>query len=154
MMTLGAPQGGHDWQLIVVYRGLHCPLCKRYLTTLEGMKDTWAGLDVDIAVVSGDPEAKAQEMSAETGLSLAMGYDLSVEQMHSLGLYVSDPRSPQETDRPFAEPGVFIVNEEGNLQIIDISNAPFARPDLESLSNGIKFVRANAYPVRGTLSST
>lgn len=28
-ITLGAPRGGHDWQLVVVYRGLHCPLCKK-----------------------------------------------------------------------------------------------------------------------------
>ena len=70
--------------------------------------------------------------------------------MRALGLYISDPRSAQETDRPFPEPGVFVINAEGNIQILDISNAPFARPDLESLANGIKFIRANDYPVRGT----
>ena len=47
-------------------------------------------------------------------------------------------------------PGVFVVNGDGNIQILDISNAPFARPDLEGLLNGIKFVRDNDYPIRGT----
>jgi hypothetical protein len=45
---------------------------------------------------------------------------------------------------------VFVVNGDGNIQILDISNAPFARPDLEGLLNGIKFVRDNDYPIRGT----
>lgn len=46
-----------------------------------------------------------------------------VDQMHSPGLYVSEPRSEEETDRPFAEPGVFVINADGLLQVVDISNA-------------------------------
>ena len=89
-------------------------------------------------------------MAEEDGLTLPIGYDLSLEQMADLGLYISDPRSPQETDRPFAEPATFVINDEGKLQIVDISNAPFARPELEGLLNGLKFVRDKGYPVRGT----
>lgn len=149
-MTLGAPQEGRDWQMVVVYRGLHCPLCKTYLAQLNEMASEFYEQGVDIAVVSGDGEAKAQAMVAEKELTLPMGYGLSVQQMRSLGLYISDPRSPQETDQPFPEPGLFVINAAGNVQILDISNAPFARPDLNSLLGGVKFVRANDYPVRGT----
>jgi hypothetical protein len=70
--------------------------------------------------------------------------------MKTLGLYISDPRSPQETDRPFSEPGLFVINADGAVQIVDVSNAPFARPELKGVANGIKFVRGNDYPVRGT----
>ena len=105
---------------------------------------------MDVIAVSGDPEEKAKSMAEEDNLTLPIGYDLSLEQMAELGLYISDPRSPQETDRPFAEPATFVINEEGKLQIIDISNAPFARPDLEGLLNGLKFIRDKGYPVRGT----
>lgn len=149
-LTLGQPMGGHDWQLVIIYRGLHCPLCKKYLATLDGMQSDFNALGVDVVIASGDPEGKAQEMSQDHAPALNMGFDLSVAQMNALGLYVSDPRSVQEADRPFAEPGMFVVNAEGNIQILDISNAPFSRPDLQSLMNGIKFVRANDYPVRGT----
>ena len=82
--------------------------------------------------------------------SYKVGYGLSIEQMHSLGLYISDPRSPEETDRPFAEPGVFLINEKGTLQLVDISNAPFSRPDLNALVGGIDFIRSNDYPIRRT----
>lgn len=149
-VNLGAPEGGHDWQLVVVYRGLHCPICKTYLATLDGLVSDFNELGVDVVAVSGDPEDKAQAMADEKELSLKLGYGLSVAQMQALGLYVSDPRSPQETDRPFAEPGLFVINDKGEIQILDISNAPFARPDPESIKNGIKFIRANDYPIRGT----
>jgi hypothetical protein len=72
--------------------------------------------------------------------------------MRGLGLYVSNPRSPEETDRPFPEPALFVINPKDELQIIDVSNAPFARPDLEALLAGLKFVIANDYPIRGTAS--
>lgn len=150
VMTLGAPRGGHDWQLVVVYRGLHCPLCKKYLAQLDGMAGDFHALGVDVVTVSGDPKEKAQGIVDEKELSLPVGWGLTLEQMSTLGLYISDPRSPEETDRPFAEPGTFVINAEGNIQILDISNAPFARPDLTALLNGVKFVRANDYPVRGT----
>ena len=149
-LTLGQPQEGRDWQLVVVYRGLHCPICKKYLSTLDGLVADFNKAGVDVVAVSGDPKDKAREMAQEQDLSLTIGYDMSIAQMRELGLYVSDPRSPQETDQPFAEPGVFVVNGDGNIQILDISNAPFARPDLEGLLNGIKFVRDNDYPIRGT----
>ncbi|NNK17472.1 MAG: AhpC/TSA family protein [Sulfitobacter sp.] len=149
-LTLGVPKGGHDWQMVVVYRGLHCPLCKKYLAQLDEMVETFNGLGVDVVAVSGDPHAKAQAMVEEKELGLTVAFGLSIDQMRALGLYISEPRSAQETDRPFPEPGVFVINSEGTIQILDISNAPFARPDLESLANGIKFIRANDYPVRGT----
>ena len=78
-------------------------------------------------------------------------YGLSVEQMKELGLYISDPRSPQETDHAFAEPGVFVVNSEGKIQLVELSNNPFVRPELQALVNGLVWIRNpdNNYPVRG-----
>jgi AhpC/TSA family. len=47
------PSGGHDWQIIVVYRGLHCPICKRYLKQLEGLQEQFHAAGVDVVAVSG-----------------------------------------------------------------------------------------------------
>lgn len=147
-----APGAGKGWRLLVVYRGRHCPLCKRYLKALDGMLDDFAATGVAVMAVSGDPREKAEADVAEQGWRFPVGHGMTVEQMRALGLYVSEPRSPQETDRPFPEPGLFVVNPEGGMQIIDVSNAPFARPDLSALLAGIRFVQANGYPVRGTLA--
>ena len=140
------------WQAIVIYRGKHCPLCNKYLNALNGLLADFDGIGVDVIAVSGEPQEKAEASAQEWGLKMPVAYGLSMEQMHTLGLYVSEPRSAQETDQPFNEPGLFVVRPDGTLQIIDISNAPFARPDMETIKNGLNFIMGNDYPIRGTLN--
>jgi len=142
--------GTGAWQMLVVYRGKHCPLCRKYLKTLDGLLGDFTAANVHVLVASGDPKEKAEAEVTEEGWHFPVGYGLTPEQMRALGLYISHPRSPQETDRPFPEPGLFVVNPEGKAQIIDISNAPFSRPDLANVLNGLKFIREKNYPVRGT----
>ncbi len=151
-LTLGQPLNGHDWQLVVVYRGKHCPLCTSYLTQLEQLKESFYKIGVDIVAVSADDQTKATVHVEDMGPSFPVAYNLSIEQMQTLGLYISHPSSPQETDRPFAEPGIYVINEKGQVQVIDISNVPFARPDLEQLAGGLQWIRnpENDYPIRGT----
>jgi len=146
-LTLGK---GGGWQMIVVYRGKHCPICRTYLKTLDFLAEEFQAIGTQVLAVSADPKEKAEEEAHAEGWRFPVGFDLSLEQMRRLGLYVSEPRSPQETDRPFAEPGLYVVNPEGKLQIVDVSNAPFARPDLKGLLDGLKFVREKNYPIRGT----
>ena len=150
MKTLGKPENGHDWKLVVVYRGKHCPICTKYLNQLETVKSSFADAGVDIIAVSGDSKQQLEAHLEELDICFPIAYSLTVEQMNTLGLYISDPRSEKETDHPFAEPGVFVINAKEEIQIIDISNAPFARPELEALANGLSFVRKNDYPIRGT----
>ena len=145
-----ASQSG--WRMLVVYRGKHCPLCKRYFKTLDALLGELAATGVTLLAVSADPKEKAEADVANEGWRFPVGYGLSMEQMRALGLYISEPRSPQETDRPFAEPGLFVINPEGRVQIADISNAPFARPDLAGVVNGIKLIKERSYPIRGTLA--
>lgn len=156
-MTWPAVDGGNldvagtpGWRLLAVYRGKHCPLCKKYFTTLDGMLDGFKAAGVSVAAVSADPKEKAEADVAEFKWRFPVGYGMSTDQMRELGLYISEPRSAQETDRPFAEPGLFLVNPEGNVHIVEISNAPFARPDLAGILHGIKVIQERSYPVRGT----
>ncbi|MEQ1755906.1 MAG: redoxin domain-containing protein [Micropepsaceae bacterium] len=143
---------GGRWQLLVVYRGQHCPLCKQYLNTLNELFATFSELDFDVAALSTDLAEQAETDVAKFGWRFPIAFGLGVEEAHQLGLYVSHPRSPTETPRPFAEPGLFVVNPEGKLQVVETSNAPFARPDLKTLLQGLKFIKESGYPVRGTLA--
>jgi hypothetical protein len=43
-----------------------------------------------------------------------------------------------------------VIHDDGKLKIVDVSNAPFARPALKSLLDGLTFIRNKDYPVRGT----
>ncbi len=147
-----APASMPGWRLVVVYRGRHCPLCKVYLKTLDGLLEDFEAASVSVVALSSDPEEKAALDATEHGWRFPVGYALSVPQMRELGLYVSEPRGPQETDRAFPEPGLFLVNADGKVQIVDISNAPFARPDLAGVLRGATLIQERCYPIRGTLA--
>ena len=144
--------GAGAWKMVVVYRGKHCPICRTYLKTLDGLLSQFEDAGTEVVAVSADPKEKAEAEVGDEGWRFPVGYDLSQDQMRALGLYISEPRSPQETDKPFSEPALFIINPEGKLQIVDISNAPFARPELNAVLSGLRFVQEKHYPIRGTLA--
>lgn len=144
--------GGSDkWQVAIVYRGKHCPICRTYLKALDGLLDQFEDIGAEVVAISGDPKEKAESEAQDEGWRFPVGYGMSLDQMRDLGLYVSEPRSPQETDRPFPEPGLFVINPQGKIQIVDVSNAPFARPELGGILRGLKLIQDKHYPIRGTL---
>lgn len=136
------------WTLLIVYRGKHCPRCKRYLNKLNAMLSDWQAL-MDVVVTSADPLEKAKADQAEHGWTFPLTYGLTEQQMRDLGLYISDPLSPDETDRRFAEPGTFAIRPDGTLMLVDISNGPASRPDLDELLDGMRFNIENDRPARG-----
>lgn len=140
-----------NWTLLVVYRGKHCPRCKKYLNILNDMRADWAEAGFDVAVVSADTLEKAQADQAEFGWGFDLGYNLSQAQMETLGLYVTEPLSPSETDRRFAEPGTYVLRPDASLIAVSISNGPAVRPELSELLDGMKFNKKNDRPARGTV---
>ncbi|GAA6129670.1 peroxiredoxin-like family protein [Halopseudomonas sabulinigri] len=143
-------QNSATWQLVVVYRGLHCPICKSYLSQIEAMKSEFEEINVKVIAISTDPEEKAKKFRDECNLSMTIGYGLSISEARTLGLFISEPMSSAETDQPFAEPGTFLIRPDRKLHIMDVSNAPFSRPDLKMLKSGIAFIQKKDYPIRGT----
>ena len=146
-ITVGGSR--ENWSLLVVYRGKHCPRCKRFLNKLQAVHNDWTAL-MDVTVVSADTAEKAAADIAEFGWEFDLCHGLTEPQMRALGLYVSDPLSEAETEARFAEPGAFALKPDGTLMLVDISNGPAARPDLEELLDGMRFNIENDRPVRGT----
>lgn len=142
----------HGWRMLVVYRGRHCGLCKKYLANLDAVLNDFDAAGVTVAAVSADTREKAEAWVRELGLRFPVAYDLSVDQMRTLGLYVSPPEHGK-TDRPFAEPGVYVVNPDGRTQVVNVSNAPFARPELHVLLEGIKTAMRENAPIHGVLGA-
>jgi len=149
-ISLGAASG--KWQLLIVYRGKHCGRCKQYLNVLEGMQQEWIKAGFEIQTVSADPIDKAKADVAEFGWTFPVACGLAEADMHQLGLYVSDPLTPDETDRRFAEPAVFCLRPDGTVQIAAISNGPSARPDLAALLDGMIFTIEHDKPARGQVA--
>lgn len=151
-IDIGAPTGDNDWMMVVVYRGRHCPLCTAFLNKLENFQQQLKDIKVDLLAVSADSAEQLASHRERLNVSFPLLYGLSIEQMQELGLYISHPRSEQETDHPFAEPGLFVVNADRRVQVVDLSNNPFVRPELDALTSGLAWIRdpENDYPIRGT----
>ena len=146
-ITIGGTR--ERWSVLFVYRGKHCPRCKRFLNKLNAALPQWED-HMDVVVASADTAEKAQADMDEFGWDFDLCYDLSEAQMRALGLYVTVPLSEAETDKNFAEPGTFAMRPDGTLMLVDISNGPAARPDLEEFLDGMIFNITNDRPVRGT----
>ena len=146
LITIGGTKD--RWTMLFVYRGRHCSRCKRFLKKLNDSLDDWTSV-LDVVVVSADSEDKARADRQEFGWNFNLGYGLTEDQMRALGLYLSDPLSEAETDSRFAEPGAFCIRPDGTLMLVNISNGPAARPDLEELLDGMKFNIDKNRPTRG-----
>ena len=138
--------------MVVVYRGRHCPLCTKYLNNLAGYTGRLDEIGVDVVAVTADSLEQVQDQLPKLDVNFPLYHGLTIPQMQELGLYISHPRSPQETDHPFPEPGLFVINTDGEVQVVDLSNNPFVRPELEALTNGLAWIKDpnNNYPIRGT----
>lgn len=152
VLRLGQAGEGYDWQMVVVYRGKHCPICTRYLREVNAILDPLKELGIEVAAVSADNEARATQQIAEVAPEYAVGYGLTVDQMQTLGLYISSPRHGMDAEAPFAEPALFVVNETGELRMVDIASVPFFRPQLPAILGGLKFMRGmtGSFPASGT----
>lgn len=139
------------WQALFVLRGQHCPICKRYLAQIGEKQPEFERLGVFIAAVSADNEEQTRRLAGTPAPGVPVLYGMDETVMRRLGLYVSEPRSAQETDHPFAEPALLVVNPTGVLHIVSVANAPFIRPDIKTLLGGLSFSIENDYPVRGTV---
>ena len=147
--TIDIGQAKDRWTMLFVYRGRHCPRCKRFLGKLNTALSDWTDV-LDVVVVSSDTQEKALADKQEFGWTFDLAYGMTEAQMRALGLYVTDPLSDAETTGRFAEPGAFAIRPDGSLMLVDISNGPAARPDLEELLDGMKFNIENNRPARGT----
>lgn len=149
---LGQPQHSADWKMIVIYRGRHCPMCTKFLNKLTSYRERLLQTGIDLIAVSADSLEQLNSHMEKLNVNYPVVHSLSLEEMQTLGLYISHPRSAQETDHPFAEPALFVLNEHGQVQVVDLSNNPFARPELEILVGGLEWIRKpeNNYPIRGT----
>lgn len=145
-----ADQTPKNFTMIIVYRGLHCPVCKSYLGKLNALQDMATEAGVNVVVASMDPEDRAVQAKTDWGLdNIDVAYGMTKDDVKNWGLYFSTAFKDAENDQ-FAEPGLFWVRPDGRLYLIDIANMPWARPDVAFLLSKVQFAMDNGYPARGT----
>lgn len=142
------------FDLIVFYRGLHCPICAKYLIELERLAPEFAKRGVAIVAASSDDAERAQAMATKVNAqSVRFGHGLSLASARQWGLYVSTSRGTTsigiEEPALFSEPGVFLVKPDATLYYGAVQTMPFARPAFQDLLGAIDFAIAKDYPARG-----
>ncbi len=140
--------------LVVFYRGLHCPICFKYLLELGRLREDFEKRDIEVIAISSDSDERARAMADKLGApQLRVGYDLPLGVARAWGLYVSTSRGMTsiniEEPALFAEPGVFIVQADGSLYYGAVQTMPFARPHFDELRGALDFAIAKDYPARG-----
>nr|WP_136252765.1 redoxin domain-containing protein [Ningiella ruwaisensis] len=141
----------NTWYAIVIYRGQHCPICANYLNELANKQNEFEKLNVKLVAVSTDSVEQLNQFYKEkiSDVSFPVYANLKLDVAKHFGLYLSSPMSASETDHVFTEPALFVVNPQRQVQIVDVANAPFIRPKVDTLLAGIKHIQENVYPIRG-----
>lgn len=163
-----ATVGGGTWRLkdqkpenftmIVFYRGLHCPICSRYLADLNRKVASFAEKGVNTVVVSSDSRDRATTTKESWDIGdLTVGYGLDLDTAREWGLYISAGVGKTSTgvEEPalFNEPAIYLVKPDGTLYFGSVQTMPFARPSFAELLQAVDFVTnvRKGYPARGEI---
>ncbi|MEW6165477.1 MAG: peroxiredoxin-like family protein [Pseudomonadota bacterium] len=151
--TLAVPPA-LTFAMVVFYRGLHCPLCAKYLTELERLYPEFEQRGMQAVAISSDTAERAGAMAQKiNAVRLPFGHSLPLAVARQWGLTVSASRGKTsigiEEPALFSEPGLFLVRPDGTLYWGSTQSMPFARPHFDEILGAIDFVVKNDYPARG-----
>ncbi|MEO7246525.1 MAG: peroxiredoxin-like family protein [Rubrivivax sp.] len=143
-----------NFTLVVFYRGLHCPICLKYLLELGRLQPEFANRGVKVIALSSDTADRAQAMADKLKApDLRIGHSLDLATAREWGLYISTSRGVTsigiEEPALFSEPAVYIVRPDGALYYGAVQTMPFARPHFDELLGALDFALAKDYPARG-----
>jgi len=149
-------QSPKNFTMVVFYRGLHCPLCSKYLKELDKLASEFDEAGVSILALSSDDKARTEQAQLDWELkNINFGYGVSVDQAQAWGLHRSAGKGKTSTgfEEPaeFSEPGLFLVRPDQTLYWSQVSTMPFARPHFREVLGALDFVVTNNYPARGEL---
>ncbi|MEO1011319.1 MAG: peroxiredoxin-like family protein [Bacteroidota bacterium] len=138
-----------SFTLLVFYRGLHCPVCKKYLMQLEELLPDFKEKEVNVVAVSMDSEKRARLSRKDWQLQkLTLGYQLDLETAQKWGLYISAAVKDGEPD-VFSEPGLFLIDPTNTVYYSSMNSNPWGRPYLPSFVKAVDYIVASGYPARG-----
>ena len=148
-LNLGTGAGGR-FSLVVFYRGLHCPICRKQLAEIDKRLQDLEAAGIGRAVaVSMETADRSTRIVNEWHLSnLPVAYGLDEEAARAWGLNLSDAIKDGEPEL-FNEPGIFILDEDGTLFWSSTATMPFGRPSLDDVIAGVRYAQDHDYPARG-----
>ena len=148
-LALGAGVDGR-FTLVLFFRGLHCPVCRKQLSEFNRRLDDIrsAGVGRVVAVSMETAERSAELVESWHLDRLPVAYGLSEEPAREWGLYISTSIKDGEPPR-FNEPGVFVLDADASLYWSSVATMPFGRPALDDVLDALRFAQDSDYPARG-----
>jgi len=144
-------QSPENFTLIIFYRGLHCPICKKYLQQLEELRPSFEAIGVEVVAVSMDTEKRARLSRQKWELpDLTLGYALDEETVRAWGLYLSKGVKEGEP-AVFSEPGLFLVDANQSVYYSAMNSNPWGRPYLPTFVKAVNYIIQAKYPARGEI---
>ena len=138
-----------NFNLIIFYRGLHCPVCKSYLEELNGLISDYSERGVNVIAISSNNKELVEKTVKNWDIeNVTIGYDMPIEEARKWDLYISEGINDKEPNE-FIEPALFLIRPDQTLYASSIQSMPFARPKLKELLKSIDFVLDKDYPARG-----
>jgi peroxiredoxin len=153
--------GGGNWHiaeekpqmlaLLVFYRGLQCPICRKWLGDLERLLPEFERHGVSVIALSTDTRARAEQTKRDWGLAnLRIGYGVEPEDARKAGVYISEgrgtARSGIEEMTLFTEPAVLAVKPDGILYLAWAQSGPHARPHMSEVLSAIETALLGGLP--------
>ena len=139
-----------NFTLLVFYRGLHCPICRKSLQELNGQVEHFAEKGVEVIALSCDSRERAEKTQASWAIDkVRLGYGLSLDEARRWGLFISAAKPGSEEPAHFSEPGVFLLRPDGTLYMSSVNSMPFARPHFDEILGAVDYILSNDYPARG-----
>lgn len=144
-------QHPEHFTLIVFYRGLHCPICKKYLQQLQDLLPDFEAQGVNVLALSMDTEKRARLSRKDWKIdALKVGYALDEQTARNWGLYLSEGVRKGEPE-VFSEPGLFLIDKEQKVYYAAINSNPWGRPYLATFVKAVDFITSSGYPARGEM---
>ncbi len=148
-LALGSGAEGR-FTLVVFFRGLHCPVCRKQLSELQRRLGDLreAGVGRVLAVSMETPERSAELVQEWHLRDLPVAFGLTEASAREWGLFVSTAIKDGEAP-VFNEPGMFVLDADGTVYWSSVSSMPFGRPALDDVLAGLQFAQKQDYPARG-----
>jgi peroxiredoxin len=143
-----------QFDMLLFYRGLHCPICAKQLTEFEKHSSEFASRGVNIIAISTDTQERAIKMAEKTSANgVKFGYELSLQDARDWGLYLSESLGETSVgvDEPkiFSEPALYLIKPDSTLYYATVQTMPFSRPSASDMLAAIDYANKNDYPARG-----
>ncbi len=146
--------GGRAWRLaeehpaklalLAFYRGVHCPICRRWLGELERLVPRFTEHGVSVIALSCDTRERAERAKREWRLDeLRIGYGVNPDDARKAGLYLTEGADHHLS----TEPAILAVKpEDGTLYAAWVQSSPHARPQFAKVLSAVENMLAKDLP--------